>query len=159
MRRLTGPIGLVLAAALAAGGCGGDDKSNTPAASTPTVTTLQTPTLPAPAAVAAKPDVLDPIAKRLRDGGYKVAGLDVSAPAVAARRVGDHVLLYAYKTSAAAEDGAAVIKRAIRQNPKRGVLDTEGTRVYFFGDRKDVTAAERASFADLVDVGEGRISP
>lgn len=150
---------MLVAGAIAVTGCGGDDKSDSPAATTPTVTTLQTPTQPAQAARPAKPDVLDDTAQRLRRGGYDVAALDVNPPAIAARRVGDNVLLYAYRTPAAAEDGAAVIKNAIKANPNRGVIDTEGRRVYFIGEKQDLTAAKRAAFADLVDVGEGRTSP
>jgi hypothetical protein len=158
MRRPTGPLALVLAAALAAGGCGGgDDKSTTTAAPTPTVTTLTTPTEPVIAPSRSR--VLNDAVSRLRKGGYKVARLDVNPPAIAARRVGDHVLLYAYKTPAAAKAGAGVIKAAISEHPNRGALDTEGSLVYFFGNAQDLTPAERASFADLVDVGEGRTSP
>jgi hypothetical protein len=158
MRRLTGPLALVLAAAVAAGGCGGgDNASKTTAAPTPTVTTLTTPAEPAPAS--SRSLVLDNAVSRLRRGGYNISQLDVNPPAIAARKVGDHVLLYAYNTPAAAKAGANVIKAAISEHPRRGVLDTEGSLVYFFGDAQDLTAAERASFADLVDVGEGRTSP
>jgi hypothetical protein len=142
---------------VAAAGCGGgDSKSDTTAA--PTVTTLRTTTVP-PAAAPAKSDSLDKTAQRLRSGGYEVSRLDVNPPAIAARKVGDHVLLYAYRSAAAAQAGAGVIKAAISAHPKRGMLDTEGARVYFFGDKQNLTDAERASFADLVDVGEGRTSP
>jgi hypothetical protein len=158
MRRLTGPIALVLAAALVAGGCGGGDKkSKTTAAATPTVTTLTTPA--APAEAPSRSLLLDNAVSLLRKGGYNVTQIDVNPPAIAARKVGDHVLLYAYNTPAAATAGGKVIKAAISENPKRGVLDTEGSLVYFYGDAHDLTAAERASFADLVDVGEGRTSP
>jgi ABC-type glycerol-3-phosphate transport system substrate-binding protein len=159
MRRLTGPIALVLAAGVLAAGCGGADKKSTAtAAPTPTVTTLTTQE-PAPAPAPSRSQVLDDAVSRLRKGGYKVTQLDVNPPAIAARKVGDHVLLYAYKTPTDAKAGAGVIKAAISEHPKRGLLDTEGSLVYFFGDARDVTAAERASFADLVDVGEGRTSP
>ena len=158
MGRLTAPIALVLAAAVVAGGCGGaDKKSKTTAAPTPTVTTLTPPAAPAPAK--SRSIVLDNAVSLLRKGGYDVTQLDVNPPALAARKVGDHVLLYAYNTPAAATAGAKVIKAAISEHPKRGVLDTEGSLVYFFGDAHDLTPAERASFADLVDVGEGRTSP
>jgi hypothetical protein len=157
MRRVAGPIVLVLVGAVAAAGCGGgDSKGETTAA--PTVTTLKTTTAP-PAAAPARSDSLDRTAQRLRSGGYTVSRLDVNPPAIAARKVGDHVLLYAYRSAAAAQAGAGVIKAAISEHPKRGMLDTEGARVYFFGDNQDLTDAERASFADLVDVGEGRTSP
>ena len=149
---------LVLLAALAAGGCGDDNE--TPAASTPTVTTLQTPTqTTTQAAKPAKPDALDDVALRLTRGGYTVAALDVSPPAVAARRVGSNILLYTYNTTDAAKAGADVITKAIRKNPKRGLLDVEERRVWFIGATHDITAAERAAFSDLVDVGEGRKSP
>jgi hypothetical protein len=157
MRRVTGPIVLVLAGAMAAAGCGGGDGGATTTAA-PTVTTLQATTTQ-PAAAPAKPDALDGTAQRLRTGGYTVTRVDVNPPALAGRRVGAHVLLYAYKSAAAAQAGAGVIKAAISEHPKRGALDTEGARVYFFGDKQDLTDKERASFADLVDVGEGRTSP
>lgn len=158
MRRLTEPIALVLTAAVVAGGCGGADKqSKTTAAPTPTVTTLTPPAAPVPSR--SRSLVLDNAVSLLRKGGFGVTQLDVNPPAIAARKVGDHVLLYAYNTPAAAKAGAGVIKAAISEHPKRGVLDTEGSLVYFFGAAQDLTAAERASFADLVDVGEGRTSP
>jgi hypothetical protein len=158
MRRVTGPLVLVLAGAVAAAGCGGGDGTSDTATAAPTVTTLQaTTTQPAPAP--RRPDALDRTAQRLRSGGYAVSRLEVNPPAIAARKVGEHVLLYAYKSAAAAQAGAGVIRSAISEHPKRGALDTEGARVYFFGDQQDLTAKERASFADLVDVGEGRTSP
>ncbi|HTN24527.1 MAG TPA: hypothetical protein VL120_11105 [Solirubrobacteraceae bacterium] len=158
MRRLTGPIALVLAAAVVAGGCGGsDNKSKTTAAPTPTVTTLTTPAAPAPGP--SRSLVLDNAVSLLRKGGYTVTQIDVNPPAIAARKIGDHVLIYAYNTPAAASAGAKALKAAIGEHPNRGVFDTEGSLVYFFGDAHDLTPAQRASFADLVDIGEGRTSP
>ena len=157
MRRLTGPIALVLAAVVAAGCGGGDKKNKTTAAPTPTVTTLTTPA--APADKPSRSLVLDDAVSLLRKGGYTVSPLDVNPPAIAARKIGDHVLIYAYNTPTAAAAGAKALKAAIAEHPKRGVFDTEGSLVYFFGDAHDLTPAERASFSDLVDVGEGRTSP
>ena|SRR6476646_8104558 len=155
MRLTAAPIALVLTAALAAGGCGGGSKSDAKSATatTPAATTPRTSTQPAgPVKAGSAAEAT----RRLRLGGYSVSEIDVNPPATAARKVGDHVLFYEYKTPAAAKDGAAVIKDAIKAHPERGVLDVEGRRVYFVGQTHAVTAKERAAFADLVDVGEGR---
>ncbi len=154
MRLLTAPIALVLAAGLATGGCGGgdDSPSTTTAPLAPTITSLATTTPAAPA----KPGSAEEAARRLRAGGYTVRQLDVNPPPTAARKVGDHVLLYEYKTPAAARAGALTLKAAIKENPDRGLTDVADRLVYFLGEAHAITAAERASFADLVDVGEGR---
>lgn len=157
MRRWTGPIVLVLAAALGAAGCGGGDGGGTTTATATTArTTAQAATQPTSRAVAGS---AEEAAQRLRAGGYSVSQLDVNPPALAARKVGNQVLLYEYQDAAAAKKGAAVIKDAIKDRPDRGVVDAEGRRVYFLGETHPVTARERAAFSDLVDVGEGRTSP
>jgi hypothetical protein len=107
----------------------------------------------------AKPAVAGSIAEaeqRLKSHGYSVAALAVNPPAKAARKVGGHVLMYEYASPAAAQQGAKLIRSAVRQNPKRGLADAEGRRVYFLGEPRDITVQERAAFADLVDVAEGR---
>jgi hypothetical protein len=146
---------LVLAATLAAG-CGGSDGSGRAAPTTATTTTARTTTAqaaPAPAGSA------EEAARRLRSAGYTVSKMDVNPPAIAARKVGDHTLLYEYTTPAEAKKGAKVIRQAVSQQPGRGVIDTEGRLVYFLGFTHTITASERAAFSDLVDVGEGRTSP
>ncbi|MEA2129066.1 MAG: hypothetical protein QOJ85_1957 [Solirubrobacteraceae bacterium] len=151
MRRWTRPVVLVLLTGVAAAGCGGgsDTKDDNP-----TSTGVQTVT-PTPA----KPAVAGSIAEaeqRLKSHGYTVAALAVNPPAKAARTVGGHVLMYEYASPAAAQKGAKLIRSAVSQNPKRGLADAEGRRVYFLGEPRDITVQERAAFADLVDVAEGR---
>jgi hypothetical protein len=158
MRRWTAPIVLVLAAALGAAGCGGDAKSNSGAATTARTTTAPTATQPAAAATAAAGSV-EEAAQRLRQGGYSVSKLAVNPPALAARKVGDHVLLYEYQDAGAAKKGAKVIADAVAGQPGQGLADIEARRVYFLGYTHKITTQERAAFADLVDVGEGRSSP
>jgi hypothetical protein len=158
MRRRTGPIALVLVAALGAAGCGGDDKKSDAAQTTPTAPS-DAPALGVQQTAPAEPakaGSAEEAARRLRSSGYTVSQLDVNPPARAARKVGDHVLLYEYADGDAAKAGASVITGAIKDRPERGVVDTEGRRVYFLGEARAVTAREKAAFADLVDVGEGR---
>jgi hypothetical protein len=157
MRRVTGPIVLVLLAALGAAGCGDSGAKSAATTSTATAATT-TPALVPPARPAA-PGSAEEAARRLQEAGYTVSKLAVNPPARAARRVGDQVLLYEYATPAAAKAGARVITTAIKDRPERGVVDTERRRVYFLGEQRAITPKERASFADLVDVGEGRSSP
>ncbi len=156
MRRWTGPIVLVLAAALGAAGCGGDDATSETATATTARTTAKTSTQPVRAAVAGS---AEEAAQRLRAGGYSVSGLDVNPPAISARKVGDHVLLYEYQDADGAKQGAGVIKDAVKDRPDRGIVESEGRRVYFLGEQRAITAPERAAFADLIDVAEGRTSP
>jgi hypothetical protein len=160
MRRWTGSIVLVLAAAaVGAAGCGGSSKTDSGAATTAKTTAAQTATQPAAPAKPAAAGSVDEAAQRLRQGGYTVSKLAVNPPAVAARKVGDHVLLYEYRDAGAAKKGANVIAAAVAGQPGRGLADIEARRVYFLGYTHKITTQERAAFADLVDVGEGRSSP
>lgn len=159
MRRWTRQVVLVLVAGAAAAGCGGgggdgNDSATTTTSTTPTAqTTVPTTTQPA---VAAKPGSIEEAEQRLKSGGYTVSKLDVNRPATAARKVGNNVLMYEYLDAAAAKKGAGVITDAVSDRPKRGVVDTEGRRVYFLGQPQAITEKQRASFKDLVDVAEGR---
>jgi hypothetical protein len=156
MRRWTRPVVLVLVTGIAAAGCGGG-KSGGKQGGTPTSTGVQTvtPVTTQPAA-AARAGSIEEAEQRLKSRGYTVSALAVNPPAKAARKVGGHVLMYEYASPAAAKQGAKVIRDAVKANPKRGIADAEGRRVYFIGEPRDVTVAERAAFADLVDVAEGR---
>jgi hypothetical protein len=147
---------LVLVAGIAVAGCGGGDGGGNGDATTlsKTVRTI-TPTATQPT-VAATPGSIEEAEQRLKAGGYTVSRLDVNPPALAARKVGNNVLMYEYADAAAAKKGAGVIKDAVSDRPKRGVLDTEGRRVYFLGQPQTITEQQRASFKDLVDVAEGR---
>ena len=155
MRRSTPALLLVLAAGLVAAGCGGDGggkAASTTARTTPAATTT----------TAAEPAVAgsaEEAARRLRAAGYTVSKMDVNPPAIAARKVGDHALLYEYTTPAEAQKGAKVIADAVKPQGGRGIVTTETRRVYFLGFTHKITAQERAAFADLVDVAEGRTAP
>jgi hypothetical protein len=158
MPRRTQALAIVLAAGLVAAGCGGgDDKGGKAAATTAKTTTAATTTQPG--AEAAPAGSAEEAAQRLRAGGYTVSKLDVNPPAIAARKVGDHVLLYEYTTPDEAKKGEKLIKDAVTPQRNRGIVETEGRLVYFLGYPHPITASERAAFADLVDVGEGRPSP
>jgi hypothetical protein len=115
--------------------------------------------LAATTAPAAPAGSAEEAARRLRTGGYTVSNMDVNPPAIAARKVGDHTLLYEYTTPAEAKKGAKIIRTAVSPQPGRGIVATEGRRVYFLGFTHTITASERAAFSDLVDVGEGRTAP
>lgn len=149
---------LVLAATAAAAGCGGGDKNDN--ATTATIGIATTPqATTTPSGRPAPRGSAEEAAQRLRKGGYTVTKMDVNPPAIAARKVGDNVLFYEYTTPAEAKKGAATIRSAVSATPGQGVTRTEGRLVYFVGYRHKITAKERAAFADLVDVAEGRTSP
>lgn len=156
MRRSTRQAVLVLLAGVAAAGCGGGGDGRD-GATTSSTTSVQTsaPTSTQPA-VAAKPGSIEEAEQRLKSGGYTVSRLEVNPPAKAARKVGNNVLMYEYADAAAAKKGAGVITDAVSDRPTRGVVDTEGRRVYFLGQPQTITAQQRASFKDLVDVAEDR---
>jgi hypothetical protein len=129
MRRPTQALLLVLAAMLAAAaaaGCGGSDNKSAKAVATPAKTTTTTATATtAPTAAAGS---AEEAARRLRTGGYTVSNMDVNPPAIAARKVGDHTLLYEYTTPAEAKKGAKIIRTAVSPQPGRGIVATEGRR-------------------------------
>jgi hypothetical protein len=153
--RRTHALLLVLAATTAAAGCGGgnDKPGKTTATTAKAPTTTSASAKPAPAGSA------EEAARRLRAGGYTVSKMDVNPPAIAARKVGDHTLLYEYTTPAEAKKGAKTIKDAVGPKSDRGIVQTIGRRVYFLGFTHAITDSERAAFGDLVDVAEGRPSP
>jgi hypothetical protein len=147
------------AAALAAGcgGGGGDKNDNATTATTGIATTPQAATTPS--GRPAPQGSAEEAAQRLRKGGYTVTKMDVNPPAIAARKVGDNVLFYEYTTPVEAKKGAETIRSAVTVTPGQGVTRTEGRLVFFVGYRHKITAKEKAAFADLVDVAEGRTSP
>jgi hypothetical protein len=153
-------LALVLAVATAAAaGCGGGD-DDTKGAATATTGSATTPAATTtPSGRPAREGSAEEAAQRLRKGGYTVTKLDVNPPAIAARKVGDNVLLYEYTTPADAQKGAQTIRAAVSATPGQGATRTEGRRAYFVGYRHKITAKEKAAFADLVDVAEGRTSP
>jgi hypothetical protein len=153
-------LALVLATTTAAAaGCGGGD-DNTKAAATATTGIATTPAAATtPSGQPAPKGSAEEAAQRLRKGGYTVTKMDVNPPALAARKVGDNVLFYEYTTPAEAQKGAHTIRAAVSATPGQGVTRTEGRIVYFVGYRHKITAKEKAAFADLVDVAQGRTSP
>jgi hypothetical protein len=148
---------LVLAATAVAAGCGGGDDKQTATVATGSTTAPAVTTTPR--GEPAPKGSAEEAAERLRKGGYTVRNLDVNPPAIAARKVGNNVLFYEYTTPDQAKRGAQTIRDAINTIPGRGVLVTEGRRVYFVGYTHKITAKEKAAFADLVDIAEGRTSP
>jgi hypothetical protein len=153
-------LALVLAATTAAAaGCGGGDDNSKAAATATTGIATTPPAATTPSGQPAPKGSAEEAAQRLRKGGYTVTKMDVNPPAIAARRVGNNVLFYEYTTPAEAQKGARTISAAVSATPGQGVTRTEGRRVYFVGYRHKITAKERAAFADLVDVAEGRTSP
>jgi hypothetical protein len=147
----------VLIAGAAAAGCGGGNggakttaTATATAAAKPATTTA---TVPAPPTT---PGSIQEAEQRLRQAGYTVTGLDVNPPALAARKVGDQVLMYEYASTAAAIKGRDEIRRAVAQRPNRGVAVSAKRRVYFLGQPHAITPAERKSFQTLVGIAEGR---
>jgi hypothetical protein len=153
-------LALMLAAATAAAaGCGGGD-DNTKASATATTGITTTPAVTTtPSGRPAPKGSAEEAAQRLRKAGYTVTSMDVNLPAIAARRVGNNVLFYEYTTPAEAQKGAQSLRAAVSVTPGQAVARTEGRIVYAVGYRHKITAKEKAAFADLVDIAEGRTSP
>jgi hypothetical protein len=159
-RRRVPALLLVLAATAAAAGCGGGGDNTDKPASTVTTGIVTTPApRTTPSGQPAPDGSAEQAAQRLRKAGYTVTKMDVNPPAIAARKVGNNVLLYEYTTPAEAKKGAQTIRKAVTATPGRGLAETEGRRVYFVGYTHKLTAKEKAAFADLVDVAEARTSP
>src|SRR5690349_16345482 len=88
---------LVLAAATAAAaGCGGGDDNSKDAATATTGIGTTPAAATTPSGQPAPKGSAEEAAQRLRKGGYTVTKMDVNPPAIAARRVGDNVLVYEY---------------------------------------------------------------
>jgi hypothetical protein len=159
-RRATGLLLVLAAITAAAAGCGGgdDEKGGAATATTGIATTPAASTTPS--GQPAPKGSAEEAAQRLRKAGYTVTKMDVNPPAIAARKVGDNVLFYEYTTPAEAKRNEQSLRDTVdKATPGRGLLRTEGRRVYFVGYTHKLTAKEKAAFADLVDVAEGRTSP
>lgn len=149
---------VVAASALTMLGCGSDNEPNPPsgAAERPTVTAAATTR-------ATEPKIVDPggengtlgaVRARLEAAGYEVEQEDVSGAAVAGLRIGT-VSVTGYRDSADAEAEADAIRRVFAEQPGRGLVRVEGTRVYYLAQERALTEADRAKLARVVRTGEG----
>lgn len=152
---------VLLAAAVGAGGCGGDDTGTDRGSQTSSTagdapaTETNTPTIQEPGAAEAA-SLVDKVRAALDAAGYTVEDEDVSGTATASLRVGDTSIVF-YRSTADASADYAGIKGAFKDNPGRGSARIRDTRVYYVGQERNLTSDERADFLKIVSTAEAAL--